>query len=122
MKQTINIYDFERAFETMNRNENFSYEGKKALFEYLEEYEDSCDQEIELDVIALCCEYTEYEDVKDFLDNYQPSEIDIEREEDETEEEQKERIKAEVEDYLNDNTQLIKLDDDLDDGFIVQNF
>jgi hypothetical protein len=43
----------------MNRAENFSYEGLNALFEYLEEYEDSCDVVIELDVIALCCDYRE---------------------------------------------------------------
>ena len=55
MKQSINIYDFRRAFKTYDRD-NFSYEGLKALFEYLEEYEDDTGEELELAVIALCCE------------------------------------------------------------------
>lgn len=70
MIQTINMYDFERAFKDMERDNHFSYEGLKALFEYLENYEDSCDTEIELDVIALCCDYREYNSLKDFQNDY----------------------------------------------------
>lgn len=44
----------------MNRSDNFSFKGKKALFDYLEQYEEGTGQEIELDIVALCCEYTEY--------------------------------------------------------------
>ena len=36
MKQTINQYDFADAFKKMNRADNFSYEGLKVLFNYLE--------------------------------------------------------------------------------------
>ena len=43
----------------MGRKEQFSYEGLEALFEYLEGIEEQTDCEIELDVIALCCEYRE---------------------------------------------------------------
>ena len=39
MKQSVNMYDFERAFKNFERD-NFSYDGLKALFEYLEEYEE----------------------------------------------------------------------------------
>ena len=59
MKTTINRYQFERAFADADRKENFSYEGLKALFEYFEQYEESTGEEIELDVIAICCEYAE---------------------------------------------------------------
>lgn len=59
MKQTIDIYNFCDAFQRMRRQNQFSYDGLRVLFEHLEEYEDSTGQEIELDVIALCCEYTE---------------------------------------------------------------
>jgi hypothetical protein len=51
------------------RNDNFSYEGKKALFEYIEEIEDSTGEQIEFDCIAICCEYTEFENLKDFALN-----------------------------------------------------
>ena len=69
MKNTINIYDFKKWFED-NRPNNFSYQGQNKLFEYLEEYEDSTGEQIEFDPIALCCEYTEYDDIQEFWDNY----------------------------------------------------
>lgn len=74
MKKTINFYDFERAFVQADRANQFTYEGKKALFEYIEQYEDDCETEIELDVIALCCEYTEYESLDEFHGDYDKEE------------------------------------------------
>lgn len=58
MKQTVNEYDFRRAFEA-SRPDNFSYEGLGLLFEYFEQLEDDMGEEIELDVIAICCEWAE---------------------------------------------------------------
>jgi hypothetical protein len=60
MKTTVNVYDFRDAFKRFDRD-NFSYHGLGALFEYLEEYEDSTGQEIELDVVAICCDFSEYD-------------------------------------------------------------
>lgn len=59
MKQTINFYDFERAFHNCGRADNFSYEAKKAIFDYLESLEEDTGEEIELDVIAICCDFNE---------------------------------------------------------------
>ena len=70
MIQSINQYDFERAFVDMGRQDQFSYEGKKALFDYLEQYEDDTGEQIELDVIALCCEFTEYDNADEAASNY----------------------------------------------------
>ena len=58
MKNTINLYDFRDAFMQI-RPDNFSYEGLTALFDWFEEYEASTGEEIELDVIAICCDFTE---------------------------------------------------------------
>lgn len=55
--QTVNFYDFEKAFRDANRLNQFTSTGLEHLFEHLEELADS--EDIELDVIALCCEYTE---------------------------------------------------------------
>lgn len=56
MKQTINnASQFRDEFHAMGRYENFSYEGLELLFDYLEEL----NPDYELDVIELCCEYTE---------------------------------------------------------------
>jgi hypothetical protein len=59
MKKTINKYEFRDSFKKMNRENNFSYDGLGVLFDYFEEYEQSTGEEIELDVIAICCEYNE---------------------------------------------------------------
>ena len=68
MKQTINFSDFRDAFQKI-RPDNFSYEGQKALFEYLESLEED-GEEFELDVIAFCCDYTEYASLYDFHKDY----------------------------------------------------
>ena len=70
MIRTINEYDFIDAFKKMGREDNFSYDGLVALYEYLEMLEDDLGQEIELDVIALCCEYTEYDNLEEFQADY----------------------------------------------------
>ena len=70
MKTNVTMYDFERAFVDYGRRDNFTYEGLKALFEWLEELHDDCGTEYELDVVALCCEFTEYENLAEFQDNY----------------------------------------------------
>jgi hypothetical protein len=60
MKEQVSFCDFTDRFRSHDRQDQFSYNGKTALFDYLEEIEEGCDTEIELDVIALCCEYSEY--------------------------------------------------------------
>ena len=69
MKTTMNFYDFSRWFEQVRPN-NYSRAGLRALFDYLEEYEEDTGEQIEFDPIALCCEYTEYEDLDEFKANY----------------------------------------------------
>ena len=59
MKTTVQLHDFRSAFHRMNRADNFSYEGLELLFNHLEELEQDTGEEIELDVIGLCCEYSE---------------------------------------------------------------
>jgi hypothetical protein len=66
MKQTINQSDFHDAFISMDRKENFSWEARELLFEYFEEI----DEDMELDVIAICCEYYE-NDVDAIIQDYQ---------------------------------------------------
>lgn len=69
MKQTINFTDFRDAFEAV-RPSNFTYEGLQALFEWLEDYENDTGEELELDVIGLCCDFTEYNSLGDFQLDY----------------------------------------------------
>lgn len=106
MKQTINFTEFRDAFKAHDRMENFSYDGAALLFEWLEQYEDETGEELELDVIALCCDYNE-DTVQDIIKNYS---IDVKHcrdGDDETEI---------VLDYLNNNTIVIGC---TDEGTIV---
>ena len=70
MIQTIYKSDFTSAFHKAGRGNNFTYEGLNALYDYIEDYEDSTGEQIELDVIALCLEYNEYEDLAEFQEDY----------------------------------------------------
>ena len=70
MKQTINFSQFIDAFQSMNRIDHFSHEGLKALFDYLENYEEDTGEQIELDVITLCCDYEEYKNLEAFNEDY----------------------------------------------------
>ncbi len=95
---TVGFCDFQDAFRV--RKDNFSYEGLKTLYDYLEDFEESTGEKIELDVIAICCDYSEYENLEDFqsqhnVEDYETIE-DIEKE-----------------------TTVIKVDNE---KFIVQNF
>lgn len=69
MYQNINWHNFQDAFQSIRPN-NFSYEGLRALFDYLEQLEEDTGEEIELDVIALCCEYSEIEEYEEAYKEY----------------------------------------------------
>jgi hypothetical protein len=97
MKTTVTRYDFERAFVDADRKENFSYEALGLLFDYFEEYEESTGEEIELDVVAICCDYVE-DSIEGIADSY-----GLELPEDEDEDEHREAVKA----YLEDHTQIV---------------
>ena len=59
MKTTVYESDFLREFKEYGREDTFSFEGLRTLFDYLEQYEEDTGEEIELDVISLCCDYSE---------------------------------------------------------------
>lgn len=69
MYQSINESEFRSAFHSMGRGGQFSYEGLTILFEGLEQYEQDTGEEIELDVIALCCDYSELSE-QEIRDSY----------------------------------------------------
>lgn len=51
--------DFHRAFKRMGRSEQFSREARAMLFEHLESYSEDSGEPLQLDVIALCCDFYE---------------------------------------------------------------
>lgn len=74
MKQTLSLSDFQNAFANSSRSEQFSNEALEAIFSYLSELEDSTGTEMELDIVAICCDFTEYENLEDFQKEYDAEE------------------------------------------------
>lgn len=70
MKQSVNKSDFHAAFNQMDRGDQFTPAALSALFEYLEEYEQDTGEEIDLDIIALCCDCTEDESLDEWARRY----------------------------------------------------
>ena len=99
MKQSINVYQFDNAFRDMGRQDQFTCQGRHALYEWIEQLDKDCGTETELDVVALCCEFTEYESLSEFQDNYGSEYDSLET--------------------INDHTIVIPIDDD---SFIIQDF
>lgn len=99
MISTINQYDFVDAFKRLRPN-NFSYEGLLALFNWFEELEDQGNEQMELDVIAICCDFSEYENLKEFQNDYGDEYESLED--------------------IENTTTLIKIEDE--EGFIIQQF
>ena len=64
--KTVGFDEFKRDFDV--RKDNFSYYGLKVLYEHLSE---DMGKNIELDVIALCCEYTEFESIGEYNNDYE---------------------------------------------------
>ena len=54
MHITINKSQFRDEFHRANRGNQFSYEALGLLFDYFED-----DEDMELDVIGICCEFVE---------------------------------------------------------------
>lgn len=98
----MNFYDFSRWFE-QNRPNNFSRAGLRSLFDYFEEFEEDTGQEWEFDGIALCCDFTEYDDLDEFKANYTCEEF------------------QDIKDWegINDHTIVIPI---CEKSFLIQNF
>lgn len=93
MKTTVNFFQFRDAFIRMDRQCNFPGNGLIVLWDYLEGFENDTGEDLELDVVALCCEFSQ-DPWSDIADNYR---IDLEGLDDD------ERKEAVI-DYLQDNT------------------
>lgn len=99
--EKINESQFIKAFHDYNRGDNFSYEALVELYNYYEDLSEDMGEDIEFDVIGICCEWNESTD-QEILNSYN---IDVEHCEDD------EEIHEEIISYLNDHTLVIDMDD-----------
>lgn len=116
MKQTVSQWDFVQAFDDYNRSNNFSVAGREALYDYLTEYEESTGEELELDPIAVCCDFSEYESASEAAHEY--GDFNPEIDDDESSEDFMERREEEALEWLQDRTIVIEFDG----GVIIQCF
>ena len=101
--------DLRSLFRDYGRESTFSHHAYEWLWDYLEQYEEDTGTPLEIDVIALCCDYTE-EDYDSIAQNYS---IELpERDEDESEEDHAEAVHEAILDHLRDNTVVLGFDDD----------
>ena len=68
---TITLSRFRDYFFQSDQYRNsFSYEGLKALYDYLWDLSEDRGEDIEMDYVAFACEFAEYEDFKHFQEDY----------------------------------------------------
>lgn len=70
MKTTVTCYMFIEAARSTGRLDKFGVDGWRALFDYIEEYEQDTGEEQEMDIIALCCDLSRYESIAEFNAEY----------------------------------------------------
>ena len=108
--QSINsVYQFREAFRLAGRMDQFSYEGLEVLFDYLDNLSEDTGETIELDPVALCCDYYE-SSIEELIDNY-----DIDSPEDDN----PDSIIEVVREYLEDKTSVCG---EVNGGFVYAAF
>ena len=116
MKTTLSTWDIADALKN-DSNANWSHAGAQALAEYLEEYEESTGEELELDVCAIRCDFSEYESLQKWAHDHFSNaweELGF----DETEEIDNEEFDEKIREYIQDHGQLVEFDG----GIIVSSF
>jgi hypothetical protein len=111
MIKHINSNDFQNAFIDSGRENNFSREALNLLFDYKEQLEDDAGEQIEVDVIDICCHYSELtiEEAESSYNGIDLSEC----------ESIDDKVNV-ITDFFNDNTTLIGITSD--NTFVIAQF
>lgn len=108
--ETISSSDLFHMACRMDRGNNFGYKGWNAIGEHLEQLSEDIGKDIEIDIVAICCDYAIAESAEDWWEEHGPySNIDPEEWEEMDEDE---RLQA-IEDYLNERTSVVVCEDGL---------
>ena len=108
MKDTLSTNQVaDRLFD--DKNAGWTYDGARALAEYLDQIEEDTGEEMELDVVAIRCDFSEYASALECVADYN---ADIDENADE-EEKEKQALQ-----WLEEQTQVITFDN----GIIIQQF
>ena len=112
MKITVDYGMFVDRFEAFDRSGQFSRNGLRALFNHLCELESELGEEMELDVIATCCDFTEFAGIVEAANAFHDFGNFVENDFDD------DQLKTAAHRFLTDNTQVIVFEG----GVIIQNF
>lgn len=113
MKKTLTHYEAANEIYEVYDHQ-FSYAAAHALAEYYEDLEDEMGEEIEIDPVAIACDWTEYADKKELLDAYG---YRIDADDDTNGLDEEDKLEALLDD-LRDNTTIIEFSG----GYLVQAF
>jgi len=117
--EDVNFSSFCDRFNSSDTyKNNFSYNALRALYDYLENLSDDIGEAIEFDMVALCCEYSEYENAIEAASNYFEFEGMTFDPVDGGELKTVEDVEAEALKFLQDRTQVIEFNG----GIIIQDF
>ena len=112
MKTTLTTYGITTALKS-DKNANWSHAGAQALAEYLEQLEEDTGEEMELDVCAIRCDFSEYESAleaaRDNGNDWTPDSEEVDYEE---------VLEEHCLEWLRDRAQVIEFDG----GIIVSSF
>ena len=111
-----NFIDAFRGSETYK--DNFTYEGLQALYTYIDDLSDDIGENIELDIIALCCDYSQFDSAMEAMEQYQPEDMPTVDEEGLDLVELAEKQETLALEWLQDRTTVIQFNE----GIIIQNF
>ena len=112
MKETVTQSRFLDVFRQVRPNQ-FSRNALVALFDYLDQLEQDLGEEQELDVIAICCDWTEYADPIEAAEAYGWEAPEVEEGEERDDTSDRKAIE-----FLQDNTRVVEFDG----GILVLNF
>lgn len=119
MIKTISKSEFIDTFKKSDTyKNNFSYEGLEALFDYIEELEEGSGEQIEFDMVGICCDYKEYKTAWEAMEQYQPEDMPVIDKEGIDLVELKVLLEAEALRWLEERTEVIKFDG----GIIIRDF
>lgn len=65
----LNENEFIREFKNSTRSENFSDDALRELFQHYDDLSEDTGEPYKLDIIAICCEWTEFKE-NDLIEQY----------------------------------------------------
>lgn len=114
-------YQLEQLFREHGRENHFSYEGFNALYDYLYDCSEELGKDFKVDVIAICCDFTEYSGWEELYNNYSYS---YNNESEPFEELEENDGLDDFKEWVQDRTTVIEVTDYKNNivGIIIQNF